>query len=183
MKHTILIRGIRDLTDARYYAAMGVDWLSMPLNADPKSFATWHAIAEWVQGPRFAVELEGNDEAVFAKAMIDLKPDGMIMHAGQSFPTYEGVQLFVHSRQPNTTQLPSGVNCIWHLDEAQVMLCARNTTSDNLLIETSWHVDLIQQLLDAGYRGGFCFSASGTEQVGVMDYSEMDDMLGIIIIK
>ena len=61
-RNPILIRNIKHLTDARYFAAMGVDWMSMPLTHDPQSFAMWHTLADWIEGVKLAAEIDVNDE-------------------------------------------------------------------------------------------------------------------------
>ena len=71
MSNNIFIRNISSLTDARYFAAMGVDWMSVKLSEDPASFSKWHTMREWVAGVKLAVELISNDESLIAKAMID----------------------------------------------------------------------------------------------------------------
>jgi hypothetical protein len=180
MKHTIMICGIRDLTDARYYAAMGVDWLGVPMTADPKSFATWHALREWVEGPRFAVEFDAYDETVFAKAMIDLAPDGMIIDAQHQFPSYDGVQEFIHtihlpSMDPGALHIP-----IVHLPAHEVEWMTRVSHVKHVLIETHWTPTMIKHVLEQGYAGGFCFNATAPDTIGLRDYAEMDAIIELI---
>ncbi len=69
-KRKILIQNITNLTDARYFAAWGVDYLSFNLNQDSEYYIPWEKAAEiiaWVEGPQALVEshaiefLEGVD--------------------------------------------------------------------------------------------------------------------------
>jgi phosphoribosylanthranilate isomerase len=49
---------ITNLSDARYCAGMGVDWLGFPAKTiDPKTFAE---ITNWVTGPQFILEIDSN---------------------------------------------------------------------------------------------------------------------------
>ena len=68
------------MTDARYFAAMGVDWMSIELNNDPASFMRWHTLKDWVSGVKMAAEIIVPDEMLIAKTIIDAKPDGIVFH-------------------------------------------------------------------------------------------------------
>ena len=78
-RNQILVRNIKHLTDARYFAAMGVDWMSMELNSDPTSFMRWHTLRDWVEGVKLAAEIDAGDEMLLSKTIIDARPDGIIL--------------------------------------------------------------------------------------------------------
>ncbi len=55
LKTKILASAIGNLTDARYFAAMGVDWMSFNLNPGTEGYLSPTealAIKEWVEGPQ-----------------------------------------------------------------------------------------------------------------------------------
>jgi len=55
LKTKVKAGNITNLSDARYCAGMGVDWLGFPIDAiDPKKFTE---ITSWVSGPQFVLEL------------------------------------------------------------------------------------------------------------------------------
>lgn len=55
LKTKVKAGNITNLSDARYCAGMGVDWLGFPADSiDPKTFAE---ITGWVTGPQFVLEL------------------------------------------------------------------------------------------------------------------------------
>lgn len=55
LKTKVKAGNITNLSDARYCAGMGVDWLSFPANAvDPTKFKE---ITDWVTGPHFILEV------------------------------------------------------------------------------------------------------------------------------
>src|SRR5687768_1137308 len=95
MSNNIFIRNISSLTDARYFAAMGVDWMSVKLSEDPASFSKWHTMREWVAGVKLAVELISNDESLIAKAMIDAQPDGLVADNLDNIHLTGGIDLFL----------------------------------------------------------------------------------------
>jgi phosphoribosylanthranilate isomerase len=58
LKTKVKAGNITNLSDARYCAGMGVDWLGFPADSiDPKTFAE---ITGWVTGPQFVLELSAD---------------------------------------------------------------------------------------------------------------------------
>ncbi|MGB3547582.1 MAG: hypothetical protein WBA17_11440 [Saprospiraceae bacterium] len=56
---SVLAGGITHLTDARYFAAWGVEWLGFPLGRHGTEGITpnqFHALREWLEGPKFVGE-------------------------------------------------------------------------------------------------------------------------------
>ncbi len=56
LKTKVKAGNITNLSDARYCAGMGVDWLSFP--ADAVNPTTFKEITDWVTGPQFVLELK-----------------------------------------------------------------------------------------------------------------------------
>lgn len=63
MLHTkVKINKVNNLTDARYFAAMGVDYLGFCCNINTERYCApskIREITEWVEGPEFVMELDG----------------------------------------------------------------------------------------------------------------------------
>jgi phosphoribosylanthranilate isomerase len=58
LKTKVKAGNITNLSDARYCAGMGVDWLGFPAHAiDPKTFTE---ITNWVTGPQFILEIDND---------------------------------------------------------------------------------------------------------------------------
>src|SRR5687767_4011691 len=91
----ILVRNIHHLTDARYFAAMEVDWISMELSVDPLSFSRWHTMRDWISGVKLAAELQEADESLVAKTIIDARPDGIISNSLEFIHLTGGIDLFI----------------------------------------------------------------------------------------
>ena len=64
--------GIESLTDARYYAAKGVQWMGFPLDDAAAGFSLlrFKAMREWVAGPQVVGEFNYSQdaEAIYAVA-------------------------------------------------------------------------------------------------------------------
>lgn len=56
LKTKVKAGNITNLSDARYCAGMGVDWLSFP--ADVVNPTTFKEITDWVTGPQFVLEIK-----------------------------------------------------------------------------------------------------------------------------
>jgi phosphoribosylanthranilate isomerase len=59
LKTKVKVSSVTNLSEARYCAGMGVDFLSFPVSVDPK---TYQDITGWVAGPQFGVETENYTE-------------------------------------------------------------------------------------------------------------------------
>lgn len=178
---SILVRNINNLTDARYFAAMGVDWMSMELTEDPLSFSKWHTLHEWISGVKLAAELNARDESVIAKAIIDAAPDGIISDNLDLIHLAGGIELFLltdkllsgnsnglYSQIIPYTSFPSDYN-VASIEHPEL-----------IYLENEWTPEVISTLKSNGYRGGFCFSGSDESLVGVKDYSYMDFMIEVV---
>lgn len=72
----VKVNRVTNLSDARYCAGMGVDFLSFPVaSVDPK---TYQEITSWVAGPQFGIEIEAIDADkihLYRSDFIQLKAD------------------------------------------------------------------------------------------------------------
>ena len=174
----ILVRNIRHLTDARYFAAMGVDWMSMELSGDPASFSKWHSMQEWISGVKLAAELTSEDESVIARTIIDVKPEGIISDNLDIVHLTGGVHLFLLSDKLNTKAVEELYAQIIPYDPGVQL--PYHQFPENIYLQAEWTPQWISDLLNKDFSGGFCFIASEEAAVGVKDYSEIDVMLELI---
>lgn len=180
-KNPILVRKISHLTDARYFAAMGVDWMSIHLTSDPDSLAFWHAIREWVEGVKLAAELDNWNEDWLARVVIDAQPDGIVFHRNSPLPQLEGIRLFLTSGSLDDFIRPSQNSLISSYPDAGVWKKISDFPApDQFFLEADWTVEMMEELLAEGYNGGFCFRGGSEEEKGIRDYESMDELLGIL---
>jgi hypothetical protein len=174
-KNQILVRNIKHLTDARYFAAMGVDWMSIELNSDPTSFMRWHTFKDWVEGVNLAAEISGADEMLLAKTIIDAKPDGIILTQFLGSEEVSDVELFFDTHYVDRDNCPYGSFTIIHFDEIDA---DRILALDPLFtfLQHDWTPDLLELLLAGGYEGGICFSGGEEDATGMRDYELMDEL-------
>ncbi len=179
-RNQILVRNIKHLTDARYFAAMGVDWMSMELNNDPTSFMRWHTFRDWVAGVRMAAEIDVVDEMLLAKTLIDSKPDGIILTQLLDLEGISDAELFFDTRYVNPDKCPQNSFTILHVDDIDADQIADLNPSTTFL-QHEWTVDELEKILQLGYEGGICFTGGDEDATGMRDYEVMDELLGRLI--
>lgn len=175
-RNPILIRNVRSLTDARYFAAMEVDWISMPLTSDPATFLLWHNLQSWISGVRLAAEISTDDEALIAKTIIDAAPDGLIVNNMEMVHLTGGIELFLLRDEVNNS---FGDEVYAQVVPYQSGMPISHFESPQLIfLEADWTPEMINQL--DNYSGGFSFNAVDEEALGLKDFSSMDLMLECI---
>lgn len=179
-RHPILIRNIKHLTDARYFAAMGVDWISLPLNHDPASFASWHALTGWIEGVRLAAEFDVNDEMLFAKAIIDAKPAAIVSGKDIRDRIPAEISLFLEVDRMDKSPKADHAYFLLSYDQFRKDGLSEHIHPSQVFLVADWTPELLEEVLASGYAGGFCFSGGEEEEVGMRDYEVMDSLLGMV---
>jgi hypothetical protein len=179
-KNQILIRDIKHLTDARYFAAMGVDWMSMELNNDPTSFMRWHTFKDWVAGVKLAAEIDVVDEMLLAKTLIDVKPDGIILTHLIDLEGISDAELFFDTHYVKLSDNHNHSFNIIHFDEIEFDQVLELDTATTFL-QHDWTVDELEKLLQSGYEGGICLTGGDEDATGMRDYEVMDELFERLI--
>jgi hypothetical protein len=181
-RNQILVRNIKHLTDARYFAAMGVDWMSMELNGDPASFMRWHTFKDWVEGVKLAAEIVTYDEMLLAKTIIDAQPQGIIFHQAGGSAGLPDMQLFYDLGDSDAQSiLPERSIRIIPYHPLTDMLSFLDQDPQTLFLQADWQPEMLSTLLEAGYKGGICFSGGEEDATGMRDYEVMDELLERLI--
>lgn len=179
-RNPILIRNIKHLTDARYFAAMGVDWMSMALTNDPQSFAMWHTLADWIAGVKLAAEIESHDEMLLAKAIIDAKPQGIVSTQNIAETIPSTTQLFLDGDSPGNVPEEPGIFYIKTYDPNLLQDYIGDINHERVFLFTDWTKESLEEVIAAGFKGGICFSGGEEQEIGMRDYELMDDLLELL---
>ena len=181
MNNPILVRNITSLTDARYFAAMEVDWISMELSEDPASFSRWHTLRDWIEGVKLIAEPVVPDESLLSKIIIDAMPDGLVIMDAEYIHLTAGIQLFMVTDQvPAISHDPLMIH-ILTLDEVKRSSAKWNEIpATQMFIEHDWTQETLRELLSTGYKGGVCLHGREEGQTGLVDFSEIDSLLEMI---
>lgn len=184
MKTKVKAGNITNLSDARYCAGMGVDWLGFPADTiDPKTFAE---ITGWVTGPQFVLELSaGAIPESIAEYAVDIIQ-----------VNYQHVQksiLFNHQlivALPLTDWNRAKAELIKNKDRIQHILLLNltgNKTEDlNIMTEIATHTDVLISLEACPYSlheildfpiTGINIAGNSELKPGLKDYTELADVL------
>jgi hypothetical protein len=174
----ILVRHVAHLTDARYFAAAGVDWISLDVADDAESFARFQAIRDWVEGVNVAAEPLTDDEDLLARILIELRPAGMIVPLELVNMVPPDVQRFVAIESDAAVSIPPGARRI--VVQHAPMPDVPNPWVKEDLIETDWTPGLLRRMIDAGYAGGYCLHGGTEELTGVKDFTPIDEIMDLL---
>ena len=179
--HPILVRQIQHLTDARYFAAVGVDYMSLVLDDSQLSFDRWHAIRDWVEGVSLVAEPSNDSESLLAKIIIDAKPNGLLITPSMVADVPAEIEFFMIASSSIAPTAPMGTSLIVEVPVELIELDFQlPETEDAIFLQTEWTPVLIAKVLQHGYEGGFCFTGGKEEITGVRDYNVMDDMISLL---
>jgi phosphoribosylanthranilate isomerase len=184
LKTKVKAGNITNLSDARYCAGMGVDWLGFPADSiDPKTFAE---ITGWVTGPQLVLELSA-----------DAIPESLSEYAVDIIQVnYQHLQksiLFNHQlivAVPLTDWNLAKAELIKNKDRIQHILLLNltgNKTEDvNILSEIAAHTDVLISLEACPYSlheildfpiAGINIAGNSELKPGLKDYTELADVL------
>ncbi|MDQ3016765.1 MAG: hypothetical protein M3R25_08645 [Bacteroidota bacterium] len=176
--HPILIRKISHLTDARYFAAMGIDWMSIELNADPATFSLWHTLRDWISGIQLAADISDGDEMLYSKVIIDARPDGIIADSLDFVHLTGGMEMFLSSEEITMAFSQNDIKLIAPYRQGITDITSfLSIPSNAIFLESDWTFNGIDLLKQKGYKGGFCLKGTPESQTGIKDYSFFDEIL------
>ncbi len=200
---------IANLTDARYFAALEVEWLCFNLEKGAESYIepqSVMAIKEWVEGPKIVgtFGMQSVEYVQQAITMIGLDaiqlghfvPIGQIMmlrdtpiikeiFIGDQLNTDEiGEHIFMHADYINAFSLKGSVT--WASikeNSSQVAFLKKICTDYDIIVDFEFKASEINELLHAISPLGINVKGGEEEAVGVKSYDELDDLFENIIIE
>lgn len=167
----IIVQNITNLTDARYFAAWGVDYLSYNLNAASPYVISLEKVKEikgWVEGPKTLIESGSID---FLEGI-----DGHILEeAFSSLPINK--EAFFRTTLANFTEGLPGGNYIIKVTAENLDLVKKLTPDQllghNLYLDiTELDFDLLDRLPDFG----LIIQGGEEEKIGVKSFDELDKL-------
>lgn len=165
----IIVQNITNLTDARYFAAWGVDYLSYNMNTDSPYFIPFEKIKEisdWVAGPKTLVE---SNAIEFLEGV-----DGNILGDMYSSLPVTKEAFFRTTLSEVKKGLPNG-NYIVKIKESN--LAEINSLDKQKLLGYTIFLDITE--LDFKYLNelpnyGLIIQGGDEEKVGVKSFDELD---------
>lgn len=168
-KRKILVQNITNLTDARYFAAWGVDYLSFNMVPDSEYFLQWEKISEiinWVEGPLSLVETNALE---FLEGV-----DGHILSSMYSSLPLNKEAFFRIPMSELKKGLPAG-NYISKINTpaqiAELSAVTNHAEGCNIYLDIcDYNIEELDKLPD----NGIVIQGGEEEKVGVKSFEELD---------
>ena len=178
LKAKIKISQITNLTDARYFAAWGVDYLGFDVDPDSEHFtppSVVAEIAEWVEGPGMVLESNNSPDEILLNDYRKLLQDIIV-----EIPVTGSDHLTTFIDQKNNETY-----AILHSSKswssiALSMIDALIKECDHLLLDIPFGINEVDMILDSGVSG-FVLRGGEEEKVGFKSYDDMDDLFDFLI--
>ncbi len=173
LKAKIKISQITNLTDARYFAAWGVDYLGFHINPNSEYFtapAIIAEIAEWVEGPKLILES-------------DKLPDEIFLSDYRKNLTNIVVEVPVDNNQFLTSFYDASIDnhiAVYHSQKSWSSISLASIHSlvkeyGLLLLDIPFHTHEVDMILDSGVAG-FVLRGGEEEKVGFKSYDDVDEL-------
>jgi phosphoribosylanthranilate isomerase len=190
----ILASGITHLTDARYFAAWQVDWMSFPLDG-PEAISPQMImqISEWVEGPKLMARFAHTSWKDAQAQAEPLSLDGFLLSGSHYID-----ELVSSTDMPNVVlELPANAH---HLTEAleHIELDAISLFHDTKFTEeliqpwTELNIPILMhlgshdiqeswQIIQTSPLDGMNVQGGAEEKVGLKSFEELDELYDLLI--
>lgn len=177
LKTTVVVGNITNLSEARYCAGMGVDYLAFPAHrVDPK---TYEEITSWVSGPRFIIDFSQVDDIASSIGRYQADYISLASHQLENLPIplekklvvcFHSIDDFANFHWGNHSSKPYFIV----MDESQIVDFPREKGL-SVLVSIS-HASSLPSLLEQPISGVW-LNGSDEERPGLKDYSTLEAVL------
>lgn len=213
LKIPIKASQIANLTDARYFAAMGVNWMGFNFNASDSNFISptaVHAIKEWVEGPLFVGEFGLQPADSIKEIALGLELDMVQLNMLTDLETIEAIgnipkiveiviedTLTVEALEAILARLAPAVDCFLLSFEKNKILWqgigqACKISKEELkrvfqrfkvILDIDLSIDNVEEIMEELNPYGLNVSGGQEEQVGVKSFDDLDDIFDCLLIE
>ena len=178
LKAKIKISQITNLTDARYFAAWGVDYLGFDIDPNSEHFTSPSVvaeIAEWVEGPEMVLEsIHAPDEILLNDYRKLLQ--GIIVETAVTGRDH--LTAFIDQKNHETYVILHGTNTWSSISLSTIDALIKEY--DHLLLDIPFGINEVDMILDSGVSG-FVLRGGKEEKVGFKSYDDMDELFDFLI--
>ena len=176
---------IQNLTDARYFAAWGAQWMSFWVNSEDlndKGLEKYREIKDWIDGPKFAVhfsyEVPPDEMMQFA---ISLQADGILCteETAELLESFgQDIEFIVECRSITEIVDSRFEKFIYLADNIQEASTQLNLLdhSGEIYIDTNVSPGCISDYSSLLSRFGIVLRGGEEEKVGFKSYEELDEI-------
>ena len=183
LRTKLKISDISNLTDARYFAAWGAEW--MGFNADqlagnPESIQKIKEMMEWVEGPEFVAEFQGLHEPQYLLETFNALQTSWV-HLGP-FKEYgeldfKGIQVIKEVLIEENMKLESDASVvILKSDKKEDVVSFEKEKDQTILLDFPMEVSQIIKTLEEWNADGLVLRGGEEEKVGFKSFDELDEI-------
>lgn len=174
LKKTVFVKGINNLSDARYCAGMGVEYLCFEIDPQNENFLSTEKIVEiknWLVGVSFGIRITQNTN-VSDEILETISPDFILTDTKTAEDLEIPIPIFVEDSKLSFDS--EGV--IFTNVEVENF---KNISSSSF-VENNWTIDKINELLDSDYDFGIVLQGGKESRPGFSDYGDLMDILELL---
>jgi phosphoribosylanthranilate isomerase len=208
LKTRVKASQITNLTDARYFAARGVEWLGFNLDAGTENFIhpqNIKAIKEWLEGPKLVGEfgMQDNSEINAAVEFLDLDVIQVGMYSDISSLALNDVTIIKeivvekdadyydlrttlesNSANVNTFLLNYSKNNIsWNSISSKKNVLKGLCEKHKIILSIDFNLNELNDILESIPIYGLSLKGGGEEKVGYKSFDELDEILDALEIE
>ncbi len=193
LKTKVKINKINNLTDARYFAAMGVDYLGFCCNTGTEMYCAPNKIkeiTEWVSGPEFVLEFDGWQQDTDISDLLS-SGIGTAVHFG-AFATYStnfGVPVFKDFILENIDESDfSGIDfpvirsekTFSQLLDSEVKKIQLLVANKKIFLDISFEAEDLVEILENLSIYGLIIRGSDEEKTGIKSYDYLNRIFDLL---
>lgn len=203
LKTKVKADSITNLTDARYFAAAGVEWIGFSLTSG-MSIEDIQAIIEWLDGVKIVLEISGELTTSDYEAIETIHPDFIqvdihcnLENIHEPIPVIKKIDPSKMDMKSLTTLLEENVDscdgfvidlALYSWDD---LLDNNPISPENLnkiikgyscLLKLSFTGEDINKIINRLQPDGICLEGSSEEKVGYKSFESLDELLEILTI-
>lgn len=192
LKVKIKATSLANLTDVRYFAAWGVDYIGCPLDGDTGiSIEDFKQFCDWVEGPRFIGEFDSRPIDEIQALCKELNLSGIQVNSTVEL-NFNTEELTVFRKWGNLNELdpvkyPADFHliCFENPDELDLDALEKSlklNDGQNIFLDIS-SLQINIETLNAMNFAGYSLQGGEEEKVGLKSYDELDEIFEVLEVE
>lgn len=175
----VIASSINNLSDARYFAAYGVQWMTFPTSRNADNIGQIKEIIDWCEGPRFAVELTEEDPEYLGFLRKELQISGVLVEDDASWITDQDLHKIVRLTQEELPELGTYQSLIFNPTQHPELL---TTEQGQMYIDCSvCTLEEVKSLYTDHPSIGWVLYGEEEEKVGLKSFDQQDELIDLLM--
>lgn len=179
LSKSVLVKGVNNLSDARYCAGMGVDFVAFELDPTDANYlepAKIKEIKNWLVGLKIGVRVT-TCEDVSIEAIKEIKPSFLIVSEQQFKEGDFTADVFVESNK--LINLPKEIKLLWLTNKERLTEAMVEFNSD-IYVDLEDGAEALKELIEEDFKGGLSLNGGNESRPGNSDFGDLIDVLELL---